>query len=1022
MSKTSPKNKERKQKTKDKGQTEYLVTGKEIRKLTEKCMNKLETMLVILDPRGRIIMLNKQGYKILGYKEGELLGKYWFNTCLPEDERTKVEKVFKKILHGKIKQLKHYENLIITKKGNTKQIEWFNSLLKNNKREIVGVLSSGKDISLDKEQIEKERNAELIRNANSIMLRWKKDKKIEFINDFGLKTFGYKESELIGKNVSILVPKTESSGKDLTSLIKGITKYPEKYLTNENENIKKDGSRFWVTWTNRAIKDKNGDLAAIIAIGNDITKLKEAEKRIKSLAFIIENTLEGHALMTLGKTNKLTYVNKAWEKITGYKSNEVVNKKEPLMIEAVRNNPKQKKVLMDAIQSGKTFQDEMQWTTRSGKKILVDLLCMPLKDNNKITYWFNTIRDITSQEKSQEQLKEDEELFKNIFEYSAIGISLVSLSGHWLKVNNALCKITGYSRKELLSSRFTDITHPDDVAISNKTLKKLISGEIGHAKFIKRYINKKNNVIWVSLNISLIKNPTKGSSYLIVHTEDITENIKKENDIQESEYFFKESQKAAFVGSYKTDFVKGSWESSEVLDSIFCINKSFKRTVDNWRLLIHPDDREMMTKYLKEEVIGKQIPFNKEYRIICKAHNKIKWVNGTGEVTFDKKGNILTMIGTIQDITERKRSEDIIKQGEEKYRRLFETSTDSILILETSGKIVDLNPFVQNLYEYPQKELIGEKIFEIRSFKNFIESKEKFTELLEKGYVRYEDIAIQTRSGKTKYVEFIFNTYLVGTKKVIQCNFRDVTEKVTKEKELDQAKNDFMSLTSHQLRTPLSATKWVLEALLDDKNYTPKQQEKLNDLVISNERLINLVNRLLKVTRIESGRIVANKKPTDLKKLTNDLIDEVKTLADQKRKVIRINASQDLRNIPCDPVLIHEALENLLTNAIDYSTEDSRYIDVTITERNKDYLISVHNEGFINLSLRNKINQFDKFTRGEHSSELQPSGSGLGLYIAKKVVETNGGIFWFESDIKSGTTFYFTIGKSIIKKNNINKK
>ncbi|MEI6479088.1 MAG: PAS domain-containing protein, partial [bacterium] len=188
MSKTSPKNKERKQKTKDKGQTEYLVTGKEIRKLTEKCMNKLETMLVILDPRGRIIMLNKQGYKILGYKEGELLGKYWFNTCLPEDERTKVEKVFKKILHGKIKQLKHYENLIITKKGNTKQIEWFNSLLKNNKREIVGVLSSGKDISLDKEQIEKERNAELIRNANSIMLRWKKDKKIEFINDFGLKT------------------------------------------------------------------------------------------------------------------------------------------------------------------------------------------------------------------------------------------------------------------------------------------------------------------------------------------------------------------------------------------------------------------------------------------------------------------------------------------------------------------------------------------------------------------------------------------------------------------------------------------------------------------------------------------------------------------------------------------------------------------------------------------------------------------------------------------------------------------
>ena len=152
----------------------------------------------------------------------------------------------------------------------------------------------------------------------------------------------------------------------------------------------------------------------------------------------------------------------------------------------------------------------------------------------------------------------------------------------------------------------------------------------------------------------------KSFSNLIVS---VIQTTQAEDALRESEYFFKESQHAAFIGSYKADFITGLWESSEVLDQIFGIDESYNRNVQGgWLDIIYLDDREIMNRYLTIEVILNRKPFNKEYRIVRKSDGEIRWVLGLGKLDFDAEGNVISLIGTIQDVTERKKAEENLVQ------------------------------------------------------------------------------------------------------------------------------------------------------------------------------------------------------------------------------------------------------------------------------------------------------------------------------------------------------------------------
>ena len=150
--------------------------------------------------------------------------------------------------------------------------------------------------------------------------------------------------------------------------------------------------------------------------------------------------------------------------------------------------------------------------------------------------------------------------------------------------------------------------------------------------------------------------------HIVAVSDVITSRKEADKKLAESEMFFKESQRAAFIGSYLLDFATGQWKSSEVLDQIFGIDQRYGRSVQGWLNLIHPDDVEMMDQHLRDDVIAKQQPFRHEYRIVRQTDREIRWVAGRGEVRFDRLENLLSLTGTIMDITERKELEQRLER------------------------------------------------------------------------------------------------------------------------------------------------------------------------------------------------------------------------------------------------------------------------------------------------------------------------------------------------------------------------
>jgi PAS domain S-box-containing protein len=223
--------------------------------------------------------------------------------------------------------------------------------------------------------------------------------------------------------------------------------------------------------------------------------------------------------------------------------------------------------------------------------------------------------------------------------------------------NRAYETFFGVTREQLIGKTIFD-TNPHELAelYRAKDIELFESG--GVQEYEAQVKNIHGELCDVIFNKAVFTNNQGTISGLIGTILDITERKRVEEALKESEYFFRESQRAAAIGSYKADFTDGTWESSRILDEIFGIEEAYPRNVQGWVNLIHPDDQAMMDRYLREEVIAGKTPFSKEYRIIRQKDGETRWVFGLGEVKFDGAGNTLSMIGTIQDITERKWAEE----------------------------------------------------------------------------------------------------------------------------------------------------------------------------------------------------------------------------------------------------------------------------------------------------------------------------------------------------------------------------
>jgi PAS domain S-box-containing protein len=339
-------------------------------------------------------------------------------------------------------------------------------------------------------------------------------------------------------------------------------------------------------------------------------------------------------------------------------------------------------------------------------------------------------------------------------------------------------------------------------------------------------------------------------------------------------------------------------------------------------------------------------------------------------------------------------------QEKNKTLALIQNFADGVLVFDHEGKVSLVNPQAENFLKVKKEEIIGKSFLELAQFLNFKPIYKALKSELNLVFRKMVDIT-ENFVLEVTTIPLVTNKETIGTLMVLHD--------ITREKEIERMKTEFVSIAAHQLRTPLSAIKWILKMLLegDIGELSKEQREFLEKAYNSNERIIGLINDLLNVSRIEEGRYLYRPVLADIVSICQSVIDALKEMIEQKKLKLTFEKEKDLPKVKVDVEKISLAIQNLLENAIKYNKVEGE-IKINLKKKNNEIEFSIKDTG-IGIPENQKNRLFTKFFRGSNALKTDTEGSGLGLFIVKNVIEAHGGRIWFESEEGKGTTFYFTL-------------
>jgi PAS domain S-box-containing protein len=493
-------------------------------------------------------------------------------------------------------------------------------------------------------------------------------------------------------------------------------------------------------------------------------------------------------------------------------------------------------------------------------------------------------------------------------------------------------------------------------------------------------------------------------------------------------------------------FVNALFESSKLFGNIFSEGKTpstAKYVISNARSgeVLHTHDGgdpaiEPDLKFTKQFFVGGQVwkldMYTTPYFTVQDARQTPMAVFITGAVftllasslmvmQLRRKDHAVQLAESMTEDLSNERNKAIISQ--QKDEAVLSSIGDAVFAVDMHGKITLFNPSASQISGFSKDEAIGRHYHDILKF------------ILEKDGSRHDSFITQALSGFMSSMKN--HTLLIrkdGSKVPVADSaapIRDAKGKllgaiivfrdVTRENELDRAKSEFVSLASHQLRTPLSAIGWYSEMLLngDAGKLTKEQKEQVTEIYEGNQRMVELVNSLLNVSRLEVGKLQNDAEPTSLTDILHSLQQELKPSITAKEMKLESHIDEALPKITADPKLLRMIVQNLMSNAVKYTPEKGK---VTVTLRSvtaesadlhslnlkqplsKYVLLKVTDTGYgIPESQHGKI--FQKMFRADNVRALDVEGTGLGLYIVREVVQKLGGKIWFESEEGKGTTF-----------------
>lgn len=356
------------------------------------------------------------------------------------------------------------------------------------------------------------------------------------------------------------------------------------------------------------------------------------------------------------------------------------------------------------------------------------------------------------------------------------------------------------------------------------------------------------------------------------------------------------------------------------------------------------------------------------------------------------------LLNILEDV-ERARIET--EEEKNKITAIINNLADGLLVFDTENKLILINPRAEDFFKFRAEETRDKTVLELAklpSFKPLVNLLgEETQKIFRKEISLSENLILEIST-----VPILREEKKLGNLVILHD--------VSREKIVERMKTEFVSLVAHQLRTPLSAIKWTVKMLLDGDlgSITEEQRNFIEKTYSSNERMINLINDLLNVTRIEEGRYLYRPVLTSLEETIQPVINFYKGQIEKKK--LRFEFKKPEKKLPkvlIDVEKMRLAVENLLDNAISY-TRPGGYVTISLNYEKKKLKFLIQDTG-IGIPKEQQKRVFTNFFRGTNAIRAETEGTGLGLFIVKNIIEAHGGEIWFESEENKGSTFFFTL-------------
>lgn len=833
-----------------------------------------------------------------------------------------------------------------------------------------------------------------------------------YVNDHYCEFFGLDRSEIIGlSSLSGIVP--EDIEKCLQTGEQCFTHPGTPHPVILRKYSKLDGVKTTL-WEFTGIADENGVLTEIFCIGHDITQHLKVEE---DLSVLVSNMQD--VLFTISPGGVFTYVSPSWTAMYGYSIEETVGRPftefiHPDDIEACFAALKVTVETGAPVPGGvehRILHRDGSWSW-SNTSANVDPVSKEI---------ILTSHDITELRNSRERLKELAIVASNTNDY----IVITDNKGFITWVNKAYERRTGYVRREvkgmnptlLLRGPETDADTIERIYQDCKEKKVVHEEVLCYTKSGEKY--------WVDLRITPVFDDHGNCTNFIAVERDITSRKESEAELRRIKDIQEQTNRIARVGGWELHAFTGELYWSPTTREIHQVAPDYvPETNSAIEFYKEGADRDTIREAVSQ-CLAHGTPFDIELQLVTENGNDL-WVRTIGKAEM-ADGVCTRIYGAFQDITFRKQSEVDIMNSEAKFRSLYDSTSDAVILFDRDGYL-DCNGAALKMFGLESVDALINMPFGDLSGLDGTETiqgegNRHINEVYQRGTHsfewKYKGIGEQN---ETFIAEVLLNLIRINDQEIIQSVIRDITIRKRAELELLEAreqaeaasklKSEFLANMSHEIRTPLNGvvgfTDLLMKTQLDET-----QQQYMSMVFQSANSLMDIINDILDFSKIEAGKLELTPEKTDLLKICGQVADMVTYQAQQKHLEMLLNIPADIPQfVWCDSVRLRQILVNLLSNAVKFTIQGEIELKIELLNKVSDldytFRFSVRDTG-IGIEPQNQRRVFEAFSQEDSSTTKRFGGTGLGLTISNSLLGLMDSRLQLNSTLEKGSTFFFDV-------------